>query len=106
MTHAASFSQIARHDSGGPASAPTLTSSGVKVATMPEVNSCRLMSGWTQIKPEHAKEPFLKLADHCQFAVATMPNAKSLFPEHHPNYLGTYWGVVSRHVSCCQMQQC
>ena len=24
-----------------------------------------------------------------------MANAKGFFPEHHPNFLGTYWGSIS-----------
>lgn len=38
---------------------------------------------------------FEALANSAGFAVATMPNAKSLFDEHHPAYMGTYWSAVS-----------
>lgn len=42
-----------------------------------------------------AIEAFQALAEAVGCAVATMPNAKSFFPESHPAYIGTYWGPVS-----------
>ncbi len=42
-----------------------------------------------------AVESFRKFADSSQYAVAIMPNAKGLFPETHPHYIGCYWGAVS-----------
>ncbi|KAH9673073.1 Pyruvate decarboxylase 1 [Citrus sinensis] len=38
---------------------------------------------------------FVELADACGYAVAVMPSAKGLVPEHHPHFIGTYWGAVS-----------
>lgn len=38
---------------------------------------------------------FAELADACGYAVAVMPSAKGLVPEHHPHFIGTYWGAVS-----------
>jgi pyruvate decarboxylase len=38
---------------------------------------------------------FGQLADCSGYAVATMPNAKGMFPETHPQYIGCYWGQVS-----------
>lgn len=38
---------------------------------------------------------FHKLADCSRYAVAIMPNAKGMFPETHPQYIGCYWGQVS-----------
>ncbi len=35
------------------------------------------------------------LADQLGCAVAVMPNAKGLYPELHPAFMGTYWGTVS-----------
>lgn len=40
-------------------------------------------------------DSFQNLAEACGYAVAVMPNAKSMFPENHPSYIGTYWGLVS-----------
>lgn len=47
------------------------------------------------LKPAAAVESFLKLADKSGYAVASMPDAKGLFPERHPGYIGVYWGPVS-----------
>ena len=30
-----------------------------------------------------------------QYAVAQLPDAKGMFPENHPHFMGTYWGAVS-----------
>lgn len=38
-----------------------------------------------------AKEAIVKLADAAGCAVAVMPDAKGMFPEDHPNFVGTYW---------------
>lgn len=35
------------------------------------------------------------LADHSQYAVACMADAKGYFSEAHPNFIGIYWGFVS-----------
>jgi pyruvate decarboxylase len=40
-------------------------------------------------------EDLLGLVDQLQCAVAVMPDAKGLFPESHPNYIGRYWSTVS-----------
>ena len=53
-----------------------------------------LVSG-VKLRPWNAVDSFRKLADASDYAVASMPNAKGLFPEDHPNYLGMYWGQVS-----------
>lgn len=42
-----------------------------------------------------AGEAFAHLADALGCAVAVMPDAKGLFPEDHPSFIGTYWGEVS-----------
>ena len=34
------------------------------------------------------------LQDYTRLAGAVMANAKSFFPEEHPNFIGTYWGQV------------
>jgi pyruvate decarboxylase len=47
-----------------------------------------------KLRPFAAVESFRTLADASKYAVATMPNAKGLFDEQHPSYLGTYWGPV------------
>lgn len=42
-----------------------------------------------------AESAFLELANSLNCSVAVMPNAKSFFPESHPNYAGIYWGQAS-----------
>ncbi len=48
-----------------------------------------------KLRREKACEAFLRLADALGCAVAVMPDAKGLFPEDHPAFMGTYWGEVS-----------
>ena len=40
-------------------------------------------------------DAFGKLADACKYPVAVMPNAKGMFSENHPQYIGCYWGQIS-----------
>ena len=47
-----------------------------------------------KLRSRHAVPAFLKLAEALGCAVAVMPDAKGLFPEDHPSFIGTYWGVV------------
>ncbi|KAL3820357.1 hypothetical protein ACJIZ3_006262 [Penstemon smallii] len=51
--------------------------------------------GGPKLRVPEAKEAFLELANTCGYPVAIMPSAKGLVPEHHPNFIGTYWGAVS-----------
>jgi len=48
-----------------------------------------------KLRAAGAIDAFRKLADALGCAVAVMPNAKALFSESHPAFLGTYWGEVS-----------
>ncbi|KAI6675221.1 hypothetical protein NL676_003127 [Syzygium grande] len=47
------------------------------------------------VKPVMACDAFVKLADVCSYALAMMPSAKGLVPEHQPRFIRTYWGMVS-----------
>ncbi|KAG4124302.1 hypothetical protein ERO13_D10G031701v2 [Gossypium hirsutum] len=47
------------------------------------------------VKPVLVGGPKLRLADAGGYAVAVMPSGKGLVPEHHPHFIGTYWGAVS-----------
>ncbi len=40
-------------------------------------------------KPQ--REAFLELANRSGYAVAVMPDAKGMFPENHPQFIGVYW---------------
>lgn len=48
-----------------------------------------------KMRPSGAIDSFRRLAEAIGCAVAVMPNAKGLFPEDHPQYIGVYWGPVS-----------
>ncbi|KAJ6913317.1 pyruvate decarboxylase 2-like [Populus alba x Populus x berolinensis] len=54
-----------------------------------------VLVGGPKLRPAHASEAFVELADACGYALAIMPSAKGLVPEHHPRFVGTYWGAVS-----------
>eukprot|EP00124_Ichthyophonus_hoferi_P000928 Ihof_evm13s40 gene=Ihof_evmTU13s40 len=46
-------------------------------------------------KPCHAGESLIELATAAKCGTAVMPDAKGLFPESHPNYIGLWWGTTS-----------
>ncbi|XP_038688404.1 pyruvate decarboxylase 2-like [Tripterygium wilfordii] len=48
-----------------------------------------------KLRSSKACEAFVELADACGYALAVMPSAKGLVSEHHPHFIGTYWGAVS-----------
>jgi pyruvate decarboxylase len=47
-----------------------------------------------KLRCEEAGAAFRKLADAMGCAVAVMPDAKGMFPENHPGFIGTYWGAA------------
>lgn len=47
-----------------------------------------------KLRSQGAVDAFYKLAEAIGCAVAVMPDAKGLFPENHPSFIGTYWGIV------------
>ncbi|MHB0975592.1 MAG: thiamine pyrophosphate-binding protein [Candidatus Aquicultorales bacterium] len=48
-----------------------------------------------KLRSHGALQAFRALAEAMGSAVAMMPDAKGLFPETHPQWIGTYWGTVS-----------
>ncbi|EOY07137.1 Thiamine pyrophosphate dependent pyruvate decarboxylase family protein [Theobroma cacao] len=54
-----------------------------------------VLVGGPKLRVAKACEAFVKLADTSGYALAVMPSAKGLVPEHHPHFIGTYWGAVS-----------
>lgn len=54
-----------------------------------------VMVGGPKLRAAHAGDAFVELADASGFALAVMPSAKGMVPEHHPRFIGTYWGAVS-----------
>jgi TPP-dependent 2-oxoacid decarboxylase len=55
-----------------------------------------------KLRSTNACAAFVKLADALGCAVAVMPDAKGLFPEDHPSFIGTYWGEVGS-PNCAQI---
>ncbi|XP_068664134.1 pyruvate decarboxylase 1-like [Aristolochia californica] len=51
--------------------------------------------GGPKLRVAKAQEAFVELANACGYAIAVMPSGKGLVPEHHPHFIGTYWGAVS-----------
>ncbi|TKW26800.1 hypothetical protein SEVIR_3G214800v4 [Setaria viridis] len=54
-----------------------------------------VMVGGPKIRAAKAKKAFAAIADASGYPFAVMPSAKGLVPEHHPRFIGTYWGAVS-----------
>lgn len=54
-----------------------------------------VMVGGPKIRVAKAREAFAAVADASGYPFAVMPAAKGLVPEHHPRFIGTYWGAVS-----------
>lgn len=48
-----------------------------------------------KLRVAKARKAFVELADACGYPIAVMPSGKGLVPEHHPHFIGTYWGAVS-----------
>ncbi|KAL8465352.1 hypothetical protein ACS0TY_034737 [Phlomoides rotata] len=53
-----------------------------------------VMIGGPKLRVAKACSAFVELADASGYAVGAMPSAKGLVPEHHPHFIGTYWGAV------------
>ncbi|CAL4894027.1 unnamed protein product [Urochloa decumbens] len=54
-----------------------------------------VMVGGPKIRVAKAQKPFAAIADASGYPFAVMPSGKGLVPEHHPRFIGTYWGAVS-----------
>ncbi|KAK9715319.1 hypothetical protein RND81_06G156700 [Saponaria officinalis] len=54
-----------------------------------------VMVAGPKLRVSKACDAFVELANASGYAMAVMPSAKGLVPEHHPHFIGTYWGVVS-----------
>lgn len=81
---------------GGPtASDPVSLKAAVERATemLNAATKPVLVSG-VKLRSFGAETSFHKLADASGYAIASMPNAKGMFDEQHPHYMGTYWGPV------------
>ncbi|GJZ35176.1 pyruvate decarboxylase 1 [Tanacetum coccineum] len=49
----------------------------------------------SKLRVAKAQKAFLEFADASGYPISIMPSAKGLVHEHHPNFIGTYWGAVS-----------
>lgn len=58
----------------------------------------------SKLRAADAANEFLALADALGCAVAVMPDAKGLFPESHPAFMGTYWASASS-PACAEVVQ-
>ncbi|KAE9591975.1 putative pyruvate decarboxylase [Lupinus albus] len=54
-----------------------------------------VLVGGPKLRVAKANDAFVELADASGYAFAVMPSAKGQVPEHHPHFIGTYWGAVS-----------
>lgn len=79
-----------------PHSNPTSLAKAVEHAATKLNNAVKpvLVAG-VKLRHWNSIEAFQSLANHSDFAIASMPNAKGFISEQHPNYIGTYWGPVS-----------
>ncbi|KAK4759302.1 hypothetical protein SAY87_022433 [Trapa incisa] len=51
--------------------------------------------GGPKLRVAKAQRAFNELLEASGYPVAVMPSGKGLVPEHHPHFIGTYWGAVS-----------
>ncbi|KAL6987856.1 Pyruvate decarboxylase 3 [Sarracenia purpurea var. burkii] len=54
-----------------------------------------LLVGGPKLRASKACSAFVELANTSGYALAVMPSAKGLVSEHHPHFIGTYWGMIS-----------
>ncbi|KAL4557901.1 hypothetical protein LXL04_036095 [Taraxacum kok-saghyz] len=54
-----------------------------------------VMVGGPKLRVANACQAFVEFADASGYAFAVSPSGKGLVPEHHPHFIGTYWGAVS-----------
>ncbi|KAJ1396522.1 Thiamine pyrophosphate enzyme, C-terminal TPP-binding [Sesbania bispinosa] len=54
-----------------------------------------VMVGGPRLRMAKACEAFMEMADACGYAIAILASAKGMVAEHHPNFIGTYWGAAS-----------
>ncbi|KAJ8761121.1 hypothetical protein K2173_000800 [Erythroxylum novogranatense] len=54
-----------------------------------------VLVGGPKLRVAKARKAFVELADATGYPIAVMPSGKGLVPEHHPHFIGTYWGAVS-----------
>ena len=91
-----------RADADQPAAARALQPTRPRSRRLPQALAARIdvaakpvLVAGVKLRSQGATAAFRQLADALGCAVAVMPDAKGLFPESHPAFIGTYWGSVS-----------
>jgi TPP-dependent 2-oxoacid decarboxylase len=79
----------AKSDPGALAAAVEAAAQRINTAVKPT-----LVVG-VKVRPAQASDASLELANAMDCAVATTPDAKGIFSEDHPHFIGTYWSEVS-----------
>ena len=79
----------AKSDPGALAAAVEAAAQRINAAVKPA-----LVVG-VKVRPAQASDASLALANAMDCAVATTPDAKGIFSEDHPHFIGTYWSEVS-----------
>ncbi len=79
-----------------PRSDPRSLAAAVKAAlVLVEKSVNPVLVAGVKLRSGAAGPAFRALADALGCAAAVMPDAKGLFPESHPGFIGTYWGEIS-----------
>lgn len=54
-----------------------------------------VMVGGPKLRIAKASDAFMRMVDASGYPFAVLPSAKGMVEEHHPNFIGTYWGQIS-----------
>ncbi|XP_027933539.1 pyruvate decarboxylase 1-like [Vigna unguiculata] len=54
-----------------------------------------VMVGGPKLRMAKASDAFMRMVDASGYPFAVLPSAKGMVEEHHPNFIGTYWGQIS-----------
>lgn len=87
---------LPRRFAGPPSSDPDSLSAAVEAAASLLNDADKpVLVGGAKLRPYESEQSFAAVADASGYGVAVMPNAKGLFGETNPAYMGVYWGPVS-----------
>jgi len=54
-----------------------------------------VMVGGPRLRMARASDAFMNMVDASGYPFAVLASAKGMVEEHHPNFIGTYWGQIS-----------
>jgi pyruvate decarboxylase len=87
---------LPRRFAGPPGSDPdSLAAAVAAAAELLDAALKPVLVAGVKLRPFGAEEAFATVAEASSYGVAVMPNAKGMFDETHPSYMGVYWGPVS-----------